>query len=223
MVLGLGYGLGCPLVVWAHLIYEILFTWIFIQSPLSLLWDTVRGEAKNRRAWVNFDFADFVLKRREFNMGPIFWYMLHIHKNMIFSHWIVFYYSKKTKIKPLLALWGCIFQLLLRWHWEKWNFLLKLIRSQLVRSYLRKNIDSDMTDLRSCRCILRDWKIAKTWNKKVERMMCSHSLRLDVVYTWPFHPAREFYKITKPTVNYNFVVVDLGRFDPITNKNCLIS
>ena len=138
---------------------------------------------------------------------------------MIFSHWIVFYYSKKKKRKPLLELWGCIFQLLLRWHWEKWNFLLKLIRSQLVRSYLRKNIDSDMTDLRSCRSILRDWKIAKTWNKKVERVMSSHSLRLDVVYTWPFHPAREFYKITTTTFNF----VDLGRFDPQRNKNGLIA
>ena len=140
------------------------------------------------RAWVNFEFADFVLKRREFNMGPILLHMLHIHKNMI----ELFFTTQKRQKKTLLALWGCIFQLLLRWHWEKWNFLLKLIRSQLVRSYLRKNIDSDMTDLRSCRSILRDWKIAKTWNKKVERMMCSHSLRLDVVYTWPFHPAREF-------------------------------
>ena len=105
----------------------------------------------------------------------------------------------------------------------KWNFLLKLIRSQLVRSYPRKNIDSDMTDIRSCRSISKDWKIAKTWNKKVERVMSSHSLRLDVVYTWPFHPANKFYKTTKATANYNFAVVDLGRFDPKINKNGLIA
>ena len=53
--------------------------------------------------------------------------------------------------------------------------------------------------------------------------MSSHSLRLDVVYTWPFHPANKFYKTTKATANYNFAVVDLGRFDPKINKNGLIA
>ena len=53
--------------------------------------------------------------------------------------------------------------------------------------------------------------------------MSSHSLRLDAVYTWPFRPGNKFYKITKTKVDYNFVVADLGRFDPQINKNSLIA
>ena len=59
--------------------------------------------------------------------------------------------------------------------------------------------------------------------QEIVRVMSSHSLRLDAVYTWPFRPANKFYKITKAKVNYNFVVADLGRFDPHINKQGLIA
>ena len=110
-------------------------------------------------------------------MGPML-SATYIHKNMISFTLNCFLPPKKVNNKTTACIIGLHFSASAEMTLGKWNFLLKLIWSQLVRSYTRKNIDSDMTDIRSCRSILRDWKIAKTWNKKL-REWC-----LLIHYVW---------------------------------------